>query len=466
MEKTQRCCRFTEILRAMSYAIEKIGEMSKMGISDFIVRHITNRVKSVLFTICIISVFILGLGSVILLGGYMSAIGQSTDSYYGTDVVDLGDFKKSYGKVEFDFYRDFEFLKDSDGSSTFIIDIKYPDDNWDRAKETGYATHFRINKKYSDYFGEQKSIKFTISDNLNNNYVAPLGTYKGYAAFYESTSDAPIDSRMLISKVYEFEFEIVDEQQYICTEGYKKCIGNTVYECVNNNFEAMQGCGYICEDDNQGNARCKVHEIVCGDGSCAPDENQLTCPEDCTPVCKYDDKRCENDRFQQVCTYNSYEGVYEWARIDDCYPEKCVTDFLGTPFCEDTRICDESETKCSTDKSAILVCKNNNWITETCEDDNILTIGKCEISKFGLGEAICTQTRTDTCDSANDCDDDNWVTVDKCDKSFVGSIFGGKGLCTHLDMTPIIIVLSLIFVTIIVIVLIMILILIFSRKKK
>lgn len=52
------------------------------------------------------------------------------------------------------------------------------------------------------------------------------------------------------------------------------------------------------------------------------------------------------------------------------------------------------------------------------------------------------------CNTAEDCDDDNWLTVDKCDKSFVGDIFGGKGVCTHLDLTPIIIVVGLVFGTV------------------
>ena len=433
-------------------ALSVIGviEGDLMGlISDFVIKPVTGYIQGLLLTIAIIIVLIVGAGGMILYGSHMSAISQGTDGYFGGEVDYLGEFKKdSIGKVEFDFYRDFEFLKDADGSSTFVLDIQYPNGNWDRAKETGFGTYFRIGKQYSDYFGETKGIEFTVRDNPNNNYVAPLGVYKGYAGFFDSSGDmgnTPLDSRMLISEVYEFEFEIVKDSVVGCNgnpEGFEKCVGDTIIECVNGNWAFVKGCGWECEDDGQGNAKCVTHSVICGDGSCAPSETQYSCPEDCTPTCESGANRCENDRWMQTCVYNSYEGIYEWSRVDDCYPKKCVTDLFGTPFCKDERICTEGETKCSTDKSAILACKNNDWVTHSCDDGNPLTVGRCEKSAFGLGKPECIQERTDTCDSVNDCQDDKWWTIDKCDKSIVSDLIGGKGICSHFNISGILAVLG------------------------
>jgi hypothetical protein len=363
-------------------------------------------------------------------------------SVFGGSVNDLGDFKASIhdGDVRINVMHDFKFTKDANGIGTFVIHVKYPAGTWvdiDTTSIDAGAKYAKAGHYFSEYsiYGLPKPIDIVLLDNPGTNYKVPVGRYVGYAAFTSDNGNSfpPLSSGVMISDVYEFQFDVVPDTQRLCVELDTKCIVNTKYLCENGAWELEQTCAYKCEISG-GEAKCITKPITCGDGSCKAPEDKYNCPIDCTSTleCTAGAVRCEDDRYMSACVHIASTGLYSWSRVDDCAPQKCVVDIAGTPYCKEAKICNDADLKCNSDKNQILTCKNNAWSTfEDCGT------GKCTDPLLSVPKCVAPDNNGEGCLIDDQCNDDNFVTKDKC----VGAvqILNLKGTCSH-QIDPILIV--------------------------
>lgn len=379
--------------------------------------------------------FIIGALIIIALAAFAYSGAIMPQSIFGGSSTYLGEFKinPDEGSVRISTNSDFTFTKDmGTGVQVFTVDLKYPHGAWNTIHQASVFTGCKFAKagtKFTQCFdqGTPKLIEIELFNNPDTGYVIPVGHYSGYAVFKlkEDTYFPPASQGVLYSTPFEFEFDVKPSNAPpICTAGQSKCVGNVVYNCVNGNWDIGTGCAYKCEVVS-GTAKCITKPITCGDGSCKlGDETVANCPEDCTSQCEAGLSRCENDQWMQSCVWIAGKGIYEWSRVEDCSPKKCIKNsWDSAPHCEAEQICTAGDLRCDSDNKKVMTCSNNAWqILEDCKT------GTC---KSGLLQTPHCEADVPVgnCLTNAQCDDNNVLTVDTCDGAVPA--LNIKGVCNH-----------------------------------
>lgn len=260
----------------------------------------------------------------------------------------------------------------------------------------------------------------------------------------------------------------------ICVNNIKRCNGNDLQICANNNWNHVQTCTYGCDTvkgacNSEGDGslcvnnlkRCNgkdlqicannkwTHVQTCANG-CDSVKNECTSDGGSGASCVNNEKRCQGNDLQ-VCANNS------WIRVQTCsygcdatnnecksesIEEKCNngdkrcydgntlqlctgnrwSDFTCLNGCniekhecystDDTAECKPGEKKC--DKDDLLICSNGAWVTTNCSKGCDAAKNECKSDDAGsvckAGAKVCDQ-ETNTIKL---CSDNKWVVVTTC----------------------------------------------------
>lgn len=173
-----------------------------------------------------------------------------------------------------------------------------------------------------------------------------------------------------------------DHDEYsFCVNNVKRCNGNDLQVCANNNWLHIQTCNHGCDAINK---ECQSDDVG--------------------ETCNVGEQRCDDGNNLKFCTGDGWSYV---TCSNGCNIEK--NDCFSA---DETAKCQSGEQKCAGDK--LLICSNGEWIATNCSNGCDAAKNEC---KSGNAGSVC-ENGAKTCDQENNtikqCSDNKWIVIETC----------------------------------------------------
>ena len=260
------------------------------------------------------------------------------------------------------------------------------------------------------------------SSNSNDNYKVEYRFY-GLGDRIVSAKAFDANDEYIENTEIEIHINIIETNcNNSCTPNEKRCFGNFIQKCVNDNgctsWKTIDSCfngrsclsGYCVEADNCSNECDNVDEIrcfsnsikkcgqfdednclewqeidncsngeTCNNGSCVGNCIGDSCNRDCVDECEVGQTSCDNNNGVKICKRSDSTNCYEWKDLRNCENNTVCSDGTCIPRATTNSCTNYGDLTC--DGSGVTLCKSsddgglNREVVEECNGS--CNNGKC-----------------------------------------------------------------------------------------